>query len=140
METAGYVLPETETEARDIFEELEPAAEEVVGAIVRRLDIDPADRADIVTEDVYRTGHEALFGSLLVVTMGTMEEFEEWQSRAPYTDYDVDLEGSEHVDHVVWHATPVTETVIAATYQDERAAAVATLRRIAWGRVYRPML
>lgn len=139
METVGYVLPETEAEVREIFDELEPAAHEVVGAIARRLP-DAWDPEHGVPEDAYRTGHEALFGSLLVVTTAAMEDFESWSTDGPYADYTVDIEGSEHVDHVAWHAAPATEKIIATTYQDERSAAVATLRRIAWGRVYRPLL
>lgn len=139
METVGYVLPETEDEVREIFDELEPAAHEVVGAIARRLP-DGWDQGTGIPEDIYRTGHEALFGSLLVVTTGSMKDFGSWNTDGPYADYAVNIEGSEHVDHIAWHAAPATEEIIAATYQHERSAAVATLRRIAWGRVYRPIL
>ena len=140
METFGYVLPETESEAQAVFEELEPASREIVGAVTRRLDVE-ADTLDmLVTEEVYQTAHEAMFGSLLVVTTGSESAFESWRTQPPYDAFTVTMEGSDNVDNVAWHTAPVADTVIGATYQDEREAAVATLRRIVWGKIYRPLL
>jgi len=53
---------------------------------------------------------------------------------------DLTVFGSEDVDNVVWHAPPFADAAIAATFQDERDAAVATLRRQAFGRLYRDAL
>jgi hypothetical protein len=46
--------------------------------------------------------------------------------------------GSGDVDRVVWHAAPFAGEVVAATFQNERDAAVGTLRRQAFTRGYRP--
>ena len=46
---------------------------------------------------------------------------------------------SENVDNVAWHAPPFADAV-AATFQNEEDAAVETLRRQAFGRVYRELL
>jgi hypothetical protein len=70
--------------------------------------------------------------------VGTRAEYEAWLEDHP--DHDVQVVGSEHVDNVVWHVAPAAGTVVAATFQDERRAAVGTLRRQAFGRVYRDLL
>jgi hypothetical protein len=44
------------------------------------------------------------------------------------------------VERVVWHVPPFADAAVAATFQDERDAAVATLRRQAFGRCYRDRL
>jgi len=64
------------------------------------------------------------------------EEFEGWRD-----DYDgeVTMAGHEDVDRVVWHAGPDGEAV-AATFQNEEEAAIATLRRQAFGRLYRDIV
>lgn len=140
MKTVGYVLPETEAEAADIHAELGPAAREVVREVAVSMGFERDEYAERVTGDVVATGRDAIFGSLLVVTTGTREEFAAWRERPPYEGYEVMLEGSDAVDHVAWHASPMAGVLIAATYQDEREAAVATLRRIAWGRLYQDVL
>lgn len=139
MQTAGYVLPETEDEARELYEELGPMAQELTREVALAMDFDRDEYDDRVTSDVVETARDALFGSLLVVTTGEADAFEALCEQAPYVEYDVHLEGSEQVDHVAWHASPFRESIVAATYQDERSAAVSTLRRIAWGRLYRPL-
>jgi hypothetical protein len=52
----------------------------------------------------------------------------------------VHVEGSDNVDNVAWHVAPAAETVVAATYQQKEEAAIATLQRIAFGRVYRDIV
>lgn len=140
MKTVGYVLPESETEAAEIYEELGPTAQELVREITISAGFDRDEYDARVTSDVVSTARDALFAGLLVVTTGERDAFDEWLSQSPHESYEVDIEGSEHVDHVAWHAAPIAERVIAATYQDEREAAVSTLRRFAWGRVYRDVL
>ena len=139
MQTEGYVLPETEEEARDLYEQLGPMAQEITREVAIAMEFDRDEYDERVTSDVVETARDALFGSLLVVTTGALDAFDSLCEQAPYVEYDLHLEGNEHVDHVAWHASPFQETIVAATYQDERAAAVATLRRIAWGRLYRPL-
>jgi len=98
---------------------------------------DRAEYEERVDSDVVETARDALFASLLRVRVGTVEAFEAW--REGY-DGDCHVAGSEHVDHAVWHVAPVAGAAAAATFQDERDAAVATLRRQAFGRLYADLL
>ena len=129
--------PATAAEVRAAFDDLAVVAETVVTETAKAMDFDEAEFDERVTGQVYETAHEALFASLLSVTVGTRAEFEDWAAQA---DHDVEVAGSDTVDHVVWHAPPFADTAVAATFQDERAAAVATLRRQAHGRLYREVL
>ncbi len=139
METAGYIRPTSRSDARAIYEELGPAAKQVTREVALAMDFDPEEYDERVTGEVVTTARDVLFSTLLAVEHGSRAAFEDWRDEAPQSEYDVHVEGAEHVDHVAWHASPFAETVVAATYQDEPAAAVATLRRIAWGRLYRPL-
>lgn len=137
MRTQGFLEPETETAAREAFEQLRSPASEVTRAVARAMDLEGDDYRDHVDETVVGAAHEALFGSLLTVRTADRETFEAWRDRQDNAEYSVTMEGSEHVANVAWHAAPMVERVFAATYENERAAAVATLRRLAWGRIYR---
>jgi hypothetical protein len=101
------------------------------------MDFSSEEYDERVTDGVIEATRDAMFASQLEVTVGTRAEFEEWRERA---DHEVVETGSEHVDNVVWHAPPATETAVAATFQDQREAAVETLRRQAFGRLYRDIL
>jgi hypothetical protein len=70
---------------------------------------------------------------VLSVQVGTRETFEDW--RDEYDD-EVVVAGSETVPHVVWHAPPFAGRAVAATFAEARDAAVGTLRRQAFGRIY----
>lgn len=133
METEGVFAPETREGVRRRYAALEPTARETVRAVTREMQFDSTEYEDRVTESVLAAAQDAIFASLLAVQVGTREEYEHWQE-----SYQGDLveAGSEHVDNVVWHAPPWTDTAVAATFQDERDAAVATLRRQAFGRLY----
>jgi hypothetical protein len=133
MDSEGLFAPETREEARDKYETLAPAAGEVVRAVAGEMTFDDEEYDERVTGEVVDTAREALFASLLEVYVGTREEYETWCS-----DHDTDpIEvGSENVDNVVWHAAPFAGTVVAATFQDKREAAIGTLRRQAFGRIY----
>lgn len=137
METEGTVLPETATEARDRYDRLESTATEVVREVAKVMEFGGEEYDERVTDDVIETAQDALFASQLAVTVGTREEFEQWRETA---DHDVIEVGSEHVDNVVWHAPPATEEAVAASFQDKQRAAVETLRRQAYGRLYREIL
>ena len=56
------------------------------------------------------------------------------------SDGEVHVAGSENVDHVAWHAPAFADAAVAATFQNEESAAVGTLRRQAFGRLYRDEL
>ncbi|MFB6151655.1 MAG: DUF5809 family protein [Haloarculaceae archaeon] len=138
MDTEGTFAPETEAAARERYEALGPTAQVVVKEVAKAMDLDAAEYEERVTPAVVETARDVLFSSLLEVRVGTREEYEEWLDDAP--DYEVHEVGSEHVDRVVWHAAPAAGTVVAASFQDERRAAVGTLRRQAFGRVYRDLV
>lgn len=137
MQTQGQFSFEREDAARAAFAEVGPAAQVTVREVARSMDFDRDEYRERVTEDVVQSARDAIFASLLRVTVGTREEWDEWREAHP--DVDVHEAGSEHVDRVVWHVAPFAERAVAATFQDERDAAVNTLRRQAFGRVYRPL-
>jgi hypothetical protein len=137
MDTEGTFAPETAAEARERYDRLGPAAQVVVKEVAKAMDFDPEEYDRRVTGEVVETARDALFASTLAVRVGTREEYEAWRAEA---DRDVHEVGSEHVDNVVWHAPPFADEAVAATFQDERRAAVETLRRQAFGRVYREVV
>jgi hypothetical protein len=136
METHGFLAPETEAAARDRYEAVGPAAQTVVKETAKAMAFDADEYDERVTGEVIETARDALFASLLEVRTGTREEYEEWLADR---DREVVEEGSEHVSHVAWHDA-LGETVVAATFESEERAAVATLRRQAFGRAYRGLL
>lgn len=135
METRGLFAPETPAEAREYYDAAGPAAQTTVREVARVMGFDREEYDERVTSEVVTTARDATFASLLEVTIGSRDEFEEW--REAY-DGDVVENGHEAVDSVVWHAGPADEAV-AATFQSEPDAAVATLRRQAFGRIYREL-
>lgn len=138
MDTEGEYAPATAEAARERYEQLGPTAQVVVKEVAKAMGMGADEYDRRVTSDVVETARDALFASRLSVRVGTREEYETWLDDHP--DYDVHEVGSEHVDSVVWHAAPAAGTVVAATFQDERRAAVGTLRRQAFGRVYRDLV
>ena len=136
METRGRFAPSTEEEARERYEAVGPVAQTVVREVAKGMDLDRDEYEERVTADVVARARDALFASELAVTVGTRAEFDDW---AETYDGEVTVLGSEHVEHVAWHAAPTGEAV-AATFQAQPDAAVDTLRRQAFGRCYRPLL
>jgi hypothetical protein len=138
MDTEGRFSPETADAARERYGALGSTAQVVVKEVAKAMEFDAEEYDRRVTGEVIETARDALFASSLEVTVGTREEYEAWLDDHP--EYETHLVGSENVDRVVWHAAPFAETVVAATFQDERRAAVGTLRRQAFGRVYRAVV
>ncbi|WP_227352790.1 DUF5809 family protein [Haladaptatus salinisoli] len=136
METHGILAPDGAEDAREQYEAVGPAAQTVVKETAKAMRFDREEYGERVTSDVVETARDALFASLLEVRTGTREEFE----GAVPDGFDVHEEGSRNVASVAWHVAPAAETVVAATYQQKEEAAVATLRRIAFGRVYRDIV
>ncbi|WP_247730489.1 DUF5809 family protein [Halovivax limisalsi] len=135
METEGFFDPSTVEEAREYYEGVGPTARTTVREVARAMDFDRDEYDDRVTSEVVATARDATFAGLLAVTVGSRDAYDEW--RDAY-DGEVHEIGHEAVDRVAWHAGPAGEAV-AATFQDEPEAAVATLRRQAFGRIYRPL-
>ncbi|WP_255197942.1 DUF5809 family protein [Halorarius litoreus] len=134
MHVEGLLAPDSIDAAREEYDALVPTSKTVVREVAKAMAFDREEYGERVTEDVVETARDALFASLLEVHVGTHEEFERFRESNP--GLDTTVRGSEHVDNVVWHVAPTGE-VVAATYQDEREAAIATLRRQAFGSVYR---
>ena len=132
MEREGLLAPESPATARERYAALAPAASELLSAVTREMGFDADEYDRRVTDAVTETAQDALFASLLEVRVGTREEYERWRDQH---DGDLLETGSENVDNVAWHVGP-TGTAVAATFQDEREAAVGTLRRQAFGRLY----
>ena len=137
MDTEGLFTPDTAADAREWYEGVGPAAQEVVRETTRAMSFDAEEYDRRVTGEVIETARDALFASLLEVCVGTRAEYEDWLAD---TDRSVAEFGSEHVDNVVWHVPGFGDEAVAATYQDERQAAVSTLRRQAFGRIYREVV
>jgi len=138
MDTEGLYVPETAAGARERYEALGPPAQVVVKETARAMELDAEAYRERVTGAVVETARDALFASTLEVHVGTREAFADW--RADHPDVEVIEQGSDHVQNVVWHHVPFAGTVVAATYHEQRRAAVETLRRQAFGRVYRDVL
>ena len=136
MHTVGTFTFESAANARTQYESVGPAAQTVVREVAKAMDFDREEYDERITGDVVETARDALFASLLEVRVGSREEFEEW---CDAYDGEVTTVGHEAVDRVVWHAGPDGEAV-AATFQEEEDAAVATLRRQAFGRLYRDIV
>lgn len=134
MHTRGVLAPETEAAVRDRYDDLGLAAQVVVKESAKAMGFDGEEYRERVTGDVVATGRDALFASLLSVSVGTRAEFDDWLT--DHEDVEVAVEGSEHVERVVWHCVPFADAVVAATFQHEEDAAVATLRRMAFARLY----
>jgi hypothetical protein len=137
MDTEGQFAPETEAAARERYDALGSTAQTVVREVARAMAFDSDEYDERVTAEVVETAQEAIFSSRLEVHVADRTEYEAW---CDATEWPVVEVGSETVDNVAWHAAPFAETVVAATFHDERDAAVATLRRQAFGRVYREVV
>jgi len=137
MHTRGSVAPETEDAARERYESLGSTAQIVVTEVAKAMSFDEAEYDRRVTSDVIGTARDALFAAELAVHVGTREEYEDWLADHDYEAVEV---GSENVSRVAWHAAPFAGEVAAATFENEEEAAVETLRRQAFGRIYRDRL
>jgi hypothetical protein len=137
MDIEGLFAPETAEAARERYDALGPTAQTVVKEVTRAMEFDAAEYDDRVSGEVVETARDALFASMLEVRVGTRAEFDEWRES---TEYAITVEGSDNVDNVVWHVAPFAEEAVAATYHEKRRAAVDTLRRQAFGRIYREVV
>ncbi|WP_436901263.1 DUF5809 family protein [Halovenus halobia] len=137
MDTEGTLRPETAADAQAEYAALESTASEVVRAVTKAMAFDGDEYDERVTDDVFETAQDALFASQLAVSVGTREEFEQWREE---TGYDVTKVGSDNVENVAWHGAPAADGAVAATFQNEPEAAVQTLRRQAFGQLYREIV
>lgn len=132
MDTTGHLAPADPGAAREAYEELAEPAKVVATEVATAVGVE--DLRERVTTEVVVTARDALFASILTVQVGTREEYRAWRE-----DFDGEVHeaGSDNVDNVAWHA--FDGAAVAATFQHERPAAVATLRRQAFNRLYREL-
>jgi len=133
METEGLLEPETRAQVQERYSGLGPAADEMVRAATRAMGFDTEEYDERVTDEVRVATQQALFASLLTVRVGTRAEYERW--RESHGGELVEL-GSGDATNVVWHDPPWTDEAVAATFRNERRAAVGTLRKQAFGHLY----
>lgn len=138
MRTEGVFAPTSIDEAHEAYETAGPVAQTVVQEVARAMNFDRDEYRRRVTSEVVETARDAVFASLLKVHVGDSADFDAW--RADHPDYEVREIGSRNVSRVVWHPIPFDGTVVAATFENEPDAAIATLRRQAFGRAYRDHL
>lgn len=136
-ETRGRFTPESWADAEARYEALGPTAQSVVRETARAMAFEKAEYDDRVTGDVIETARQTLFAETLTVRVADSEAFEAWRAAYPG---DVRIAGSDSVDRVAWHVSPPAETAVAATFQSEPDAAVGTVRRMAFNRLYRDRL
>lgn len=135
IKTVGRFTPESVSMARRRWDSLEDTARQVVGETARAMAFDREEYAERIDASVERTAQDVLFASELAVSVGSRAAFLEWEAAFSGP---VHTAGSPDVGNVAWHA--FDGEAVAATFENERAAAVATLRRQAFGRLYRDRL
>ena len=140
METVGYLEPETAEACHETYRSLGVAAQELVHEMAVAMEFDREEYDARVDSSVVKHTRDTLFGVLLRVSTGSEAAFTSVRDAPEYDAYGLHKEGSDNVDNVAWHISPATETIVAATYQHQPDAAVATLRRIAWNRLYIELL
>ena len=137
VETEGYLAPATVAEARARYAEAVPTAKTATREATKAMSFDREEYERRVTSDVVGAVRNAVFASSLRVRVADRETFESWAADA---DHEVVRVGHGDAPQVVWHAPGFTDTAVAATFGEEREAAVGTLRRQAFGRLYREVV
>lgn len=138
MHTVGRFAPSTEEAARERYEALGPTAQTVVREVATAMEFDKPEYDERVTSTVVERARNALFASGLEVSVGQREAFDDWQTE--HSEYGIHVIGNENVPRIAWHAAPFSEQAVAATFANEERAAVETLRRQAFGRLYRDLV
>lgn len=136
-ETRGEFRPESWADAEARYGALAPTAQAVVRETARAMSFDRDEYETRVTADVVETARQTLFAETLAVRVADRAAFDAW--RASYAG-EVRVAGSDAVDSVAWHVSPAAGRAVAATFQNEADAAVGTVRRMAFNRLYRDRL
>ncbi len=113
-----------------------PTAKTAAREAAKAMGFDRAEYERRMTNDVISAVRDAVFASSLRVRVADGETFDEWRTDS---DAEVVLVGNDSAPRVVWHAPGFGDCAVAATFGEEREAAVATLRRQAFGRLYRDL-
>lgn len=136
-ETHGTFSPESWADAERRYERLGSTAQVVVRSVTKAMSFDRDEYERRVRSDVIETARQALFAESLAVRVAERADFETW--REEYR-YDVHLAGSDAVNNVAWHPSPAAKRAVGATFENEPQAAVGTVRRMAFNRLYRERL
>jgi hypothetical protein len=137
MRTEGTLSPASWDEAEQRHESLGPVAQTVVREVAKAMAFDREEYDERVTSDVVETARQGVFAGQSGVQVGAGGEFEAWREGF---EGEVRVAGSDNVDRVAWHAAAFADRGVAVTFQNEPEAAVATLRRMAFNRIYREEL
>lgn len=137
MHTEGTFSPDSWEAARRRYDAIGPTAQTVVREVAKAMEFEREEYEERVTGEVVETARQAMFAGELAVHVDDADGFEAW--REGYA-HEVRVAGSDNVDRVAWHPAPFAETAVAATFQDEPEAAVQTVRRMAFNRIYRDEL
>lgn len=138
MDTRGQFAPETKAAARSLYDDLAIAAETVTKTLAETSTDSREAYHELLDQERIDAAHEALFASLLEVHVGSVEEFESWMNR--HDAFQLSLSGPETVPRRAWHPVRPRKTVTAVSFQTAPEAAVATVRRQAFGTQYRELL
>lgn len=133
----GAFAPESWTDAERRYGELGSTAQVVVRSVTKAMAFDREEYDRRVDGDVVETARQALFAETLAVNVAGRASFEAW--REEY-DREVHVAGSDSVGSVAWHVCSPAGTAVAATFENEPEAAVGTVRRMAFNRLYRDRL
>ena len=137
MRREGTLAPETWAAARERFEAYGPTAQTVVREVAKAMEFDREEYQERVTGDVVETARRAMFAEALAVRVDDAEGFAAWREETPH---DVRVVGHDEAGRVAWHVAPAAGRAVAATFQSEPEAAVGTVRRMAFNRIYREEL
>jgi hypothetical protein len=137
VETHGGFSPESWDAAETRYERLGPTAQVVVRAVTKAMAFDREEYDRRVDEDVVETARQALFAETLAVRVAGNAAFDAW--REEY-GHEVHVAGSDAVGNVAWHVSDPARAAVAATFENEPEAAVGTVRRMAFNRLYRDRL
>lgn len=138
METRGHFAPRTETAASAQYDDLALVAKTVTKEIAEA-GTDTSDGYQaLVEESVIETAQQALFASLLEVHVGSVDEYEAWLT--DHDSLDWSLAGTDTVTRRAWHPVWPRDQVAAVSFQNSPEAAIATVRRQAFGQHYRAIL
>lgn len=137
VETYGTFDPDSWADAESRYDRLDSTAQVVVRAVTKAMAFDREEYDRRVDGDVVETAQQAIFAESLAVCVADRATFDTWRAEC---SYDVRVAGSDAVGNVAWHVSTPAETAVAATFESEPDAAVGTVRRMAFNRLYRDRL
>lgn len=137
VETHGSFAPASWSETETRYDRLGSTAQVIVRAVTKAMSFDRDEYDRRVNSDVIETARQALFAETLEVRVADRANFDAWRDEY---GHDVHIAGSDTVENVAWHASTPAETAVAATFENEPEAAVGTVRRMAFNRLYRERL